>query len=64
MSRLSLEYIPTGIEESQDENQIDKALLVKIKCNILKAKQIELGTWKKGVVYTEHIGEGQDCISL
>ena len=27
-------------------------------------EQVELDQWKKEDVYTEHIDEGQDCISL
>ena len=64
MSRLSLENIATDTEVSQGENQLQETLLVKNKCDILKAKQKELDQWKKEVVCTEHNDEGQDCISL
>ena len=64
MSRLWLENIPTDTEVLQNENQIHKTLLVKSKCDILKATQVELGQWKIDGFSTEHIGEGQGCISL
>ena len=46
MSRLRLQNIPADTEALQNENQIHKTLLVKSKCNILKAKQVELGQCK------------------
>lgn len=64
MSRLSLENIPANLESSEDEKQIHETLLVKNKCDVIKAKHKELEQWNQEGVYSEQTDEGQDCISL
>ena len=65
MPRLSLENVPTDTKTSQEKKQIHKTLLLKNKFDNSKSKQVELNHLRKeGCLYTKHINEGQNCISL